>query len=46
MASEEIATRIDGVGSEPKRDAGQRYGVDASKSTMANVVVGGCGYRQ
>ena len=38
MVSKEIATRIDGVGSEPKQDAGQRYGMDASKSTMAAVV--------
>jgi hypothetical protein len=39
MVSEEIATRIDGVGSEPKQNAGQRYGMDASKSTHADVVV-------
>jgi len=39
MVSEEIASRIDGVGSEPKQDAGQRYGMDTGKSTMADVVV-------
>ena len=39
MVSEEIATRKGGVGSEPKQDAGQRYGMDTGKSSMAAVVV-------
>jgi len=41
MVSKEIATRIDGVGSEPEHDAGYRNGMDASKTTMAYGIAGG-----
>jgi len=46
MVSKEVATRIDGVGSEPQGYAGQGHGVDAGKATMTDIGIRSWRYRK